>query len=145
MQTMQLDNVIDEILLNATFCYINKVPDAFVKVIMADLNRCFSKYLEYEEQKSDLIDVYMQKSTLPISADAKIEFLSTLFSTRSSSLASRDKKQHQLMRDESLLFKNERHLESLKALEDHYEQTVRYLNVLKSLLNSRIFMQEMAN
>ena len=54
---MQLDNVIDEILLNATFCYINKVPDAFVKVIMADLNRCFSKYLEYEEQKSDLIDV----------------------------------------------------------------------------------------
>ena len=50
-----------------------------------------------------------------------------------------------MMRDESLLFKNERHLESLKALLERFEQTVRYLNVLKSLLNSRVFMQEMAN
>ena len=27
VQTMQLDNVIDEILLNATFCYVSKVPE----------------------------------------------------------------------------------------------------------------------
>lgn len=44
-----------------------------------------------------------------------------------------------------LLFEAERHLESLKALREAYEQTIRYLNVLKSLLNSRVFMQEMAN
>jgi len=36
VQTMQLDNVIDEILLNATFCYVSKVPEQFVRVIMAD-------------------------------------------------------------------------------------------------------------
>lgn len=70
VQTMQLDNVIDEILLNATFCYINKVPDAFVKVIMLDLNRCFAKYLMYEEEKPDLVDVLMEKCNLPIETDA---------------------------------------------------------------------------
>ena len=75
---MQLDDVIDEILLNATFCYITKVPDAFVKVIMADLNRCFAKYLEYEEQQPDLIDQFMEKGTLPISTDARVNFLSVL-------------------------------------------------------------------
>ena len=63
---MQLDNVIDEILLNATFCYITKVPESFVKVIMADLQRCFSTYLSYEEEKSDLVDVLMDKGALPI-------------------------------------------------------------------------------
>lgn len=31
VQTMQLDNVIDEVLLNATFCHLNKVPEAFVR------------------------------------------------------------------------------------------------------------------
>lgn len=38
---MQLDNVIDEILLNATFCYINKIPESYVKVIMTDFYHCF--------------------------------------------------------------------------------------------------------
>lgn len=66
VHTMQLDNVIDEILLNATFCYITKVPQEFVKVIMSDMQRCFTSYLEYEEQNADLIDVFMAKSTLPI-------------------------------------------------------------------------------
>lgn len=145
VQTMQLDNVIDEILLNATFCYITKVPDAFVKVIMADLNRCFAKYLEYEEHQPDLIDVFMEKSTLPISNDAKVNFLSTLQNARGLSMAGHGAQQQSMFKEESLLFKNERHLESLKALSEHFEQTVRYLNVLKSLLNSRVFMQEMAN
>lgn len=44
-----------------------------------------------------------------------------------------------------MLFKNERHQESLKNLKQTIDQTIRYLNVLKSLLNSRVFMQEMAN
>ena len=37
VQTMQLDNVIDEILLNATFAYIVKVPEQFVRVIIAGI------------------------------------------------------------------------------------------------------------
>ena len=82
VQTMQLDNVIDEILLNATFCYITKVPEAFVKIIMQDLNRCFTKHLEYEEQKADLIDILMEKGTLSINQDARVNFLGPLFTKR---------------------------------------------------------------
>lgn len=37
VQTMDLNNVIDEILLNATFCYITKVPESCLKIIMEDL------------------------------------------------------------------------------------------------------------
>ena len=137
VQTMQLDNVIDEILLNATFCYVTKVPEALVKVIMADLERCFSRYLTYEESKSDLVDMIMDKGTLPMRPEERVNFLSALDNQRASKQDNR--------KEESFLFKNERHLENLKILEETLEQTIRYLNLLKSLLNSRVFMQEMAN
>ena len=142
VQTMQLDNVIDEILLNATFCYITQVPEAFVRAIMAYLNRCFAQYLEYEEQSADLIDVFMEKGTLAIPPEARVDFLGARLSTKSSAEAGT---QQQSMMKGRLLFEAERHLESLKALREAYEQTIRYLNVLKSLLNSRVFMQEMAS
>ena len=85
VQTMQLDNVIDEILLNATFCYVSKVPEQFVRVIMADFQRCFANYLEYEEQKAELIDVLMDKATLTMQADGRVNFLSQLHHARSNS------------------------------------------------------------
>ena len=76
---MQLDNVVDEILLNATFCNINKVPESFVKVILEDLNRNFAKYLEYEERNAELVDLLMEKSTLQMNVDAKVNFLGPLY------------------------------------------------------------------
>jgi hypothetical protein len=75
---MQLDNVIDEILLNATFCYITKMPENFVRVIMEDLRRCFQHYLEYEEHNADLVDVFLEKGTLPMLPEARVNFLATL-------------------------------------------------------------------
>jgi len=58
------------------------VPEAFVKIIMQDLNRCFTKYLEYEEQNADLIDILMEKGTLSINQDARVNFLGPLYTKR---------------------------------------------------------------
>lgn len=76
---MQLDNVIDEILLNATFAYVVKVPEQFVRFIMTGIQACLIRYLEFEEQKPDVIDVFMDKGTLPMRPAERVTFLSKLY------------------------------------------------------------------
>ena len=139
VQTIPDINVIDEVLLNATFAYVTKVPDALVKVIMSGMQACLTSYFEFENAKPDIVDVYMDKGTLPMRPADRVSILSNLSNTKSSSR--RDNRA--AAKEEYNLFKNERHQESLKLYQDTFEQTIRYLNVMKSLLNSRVFMQEM--
>ena len=84
----------------------------------------------------------MDKGSLPMRPAERINFLSKLHDERSQLSAKKDSN-HRSAREEYNLFKNERHLESLKQYQESFEQTVRYLNVIKLLLNSRVFMAEM--
>ena len=54
-----LNNLIEEILLNASFSNLNKVPQNQVKAIMGDLLSTFSVYLEYEEKHSELVETML--------------------------------------------------------------------------------------
>ena len=56
---MHLNNLIEEILLNASFSNLNKVPQNQVKAIMGDLLTTFSVYLEYEEKHSELVETML--------------------------------------------------------------------------------------
>ena len=98
---MQLDNVIDGILLNAPLCYVIKVLNDYVRVIMADLNRCFAKYLEYDEHQPDLINVFMENSSLQISNYSKVNFLSTLQNLRGHSMAGYGARHKSMIREKA--------------------------------------------
>ena len=85
----------------------------------------------------------MDKGTLPMREEERITFLSILHQ-KNKKKNKKDGKGGGAEKEEYNLFKNERHLESLKKYGESLEQTIRFLNVMKSLLNSRVFMYEMA-
>ena len=73
---MQLNNTIEEILLNAAFCSLNKVPQQQVKAIMSELLTTFSVYLSFEEKHPDLVEMMLQRSVFSYSnSNSVIEYL----------------------------------------------------------------------
>ena len=70
-----LNNLIEEILLNAAFCNLNKVPPQHVKVIMRELLSTFSDYYAYEVNHPDLIDTMLQRNAFCADRGTNLEYL----------------------------------------------------------------------
>ena len=70
-----LNNLIEEILLNAAFCNLNKVPPNQVKIIMGDFLATFSDYLSYEVNHPDLIETMLQRNAFCAPSGTIINFL----------------------------------------------------------------------
>ena len=134
-----LNNLIEEILLNAAFCNLYKVPPHQVKVIMGDLLSTFSDYLKYEINHPDLIDMMLQRNAFCAPNGSIIDFLGGKQERRGEAVASKE---------ESVIFGSKEHglnMKSLENLVEVFERSLRYLNILKYLLNSKVFLQEISD